>query len=205
MQADGADTGETRRDGAVGAGPGGAAGPELTPTRIRPLRVEAGESATRVREEPVQWGHGDHQELARGESIGRYVVLDRLGAGAMGVVYCAFDPELDRKVAIKLLKPEAGGGSVSASSDARARLLREAQALARLSHPNVVAVHDGGGDGGGGGGGMEVLGGGTASPPSLSNLLLKQSLPAARPRSPPPPTAATSPTNGFAMARPFAF
>ena len=148
MQADGADTGETRRDGAVGAGPGGAAGPELTPTRIRPLRVEAGESATRVREEPVQWGHGDHQELARGESIGRYVVLDRLGAGAMGVVYCAFDPELDRKVAIKLLKPEAGGGSVSASSDARARLLREAQALARLSHPNVVAVHDVGVHGG---------------------------------------------------------
>ena len=73
--------------------------------------------------------------LARGAVVGRYVVLGRLGAGAMGVVYAAHDPELDRKVALKLLL--AGD-----DADASARLLREAQALAKLSHPNVVAVHD---------------------------------------------------------------
>ncbi len=73
--------------------------------------------------------------LVRGEQVGRYVVLARLGAGGMGVVYAAYDPELDRKVAVKLLlRGEVGAGQV--------RLLREAQALARLQHPNVVAVHD---------------------------------------------------------------
>ena len=80
--------------------------------------------------------------LARGSLVGRYVVLDRLGAGAMGVVYAAFDPELDRKVALKLLQPGLGGGSLSATADARARLVREAQALAKLNHPNVVGIFD---------------------------------------------------------------
>jgi serine/threonine protein kinase len=69
--------------------------------------------------------------------IGRYVVLDRLGSGGMGVVYSAYDNELDRKVAIKLLHPERAG----AGDDARARLLREAQAMAKLSHPNVIGVY----------------------------------------------------------------
>src|SRR5262245_53043874 len=56
----------------------------------------------------------------------------------MGVVYGAYDPELDRKVALKLIKPGQGG----AKDTARARLLREAKAIARLQHPNVIAVHD---------------------------------------------------------------
>jgi formylglycine-generating enzyme required for sulfatase activity len=77
------------------------------------------------------------EELATGARIGRYVVIDRVGVGAMGVVYGAYDPELDRKVALKLLKPGQGAREM-----ARARLLREAKAMARLSHPNVVAVHD---------------------------------------------------------------
>jgi tetratricopeptide (TPR) repeat protein len=75
--------------------------------------------------------------LERGNTIGRYVVLDKLGAGGMGVVVAAYDPELDRKLAIKLLHPETSNDEVG-----RVRLLREAQALAKLSHPNVVAVHD---------------------------------------------------------------
>lgn len=75
--------------------------------------------------------------LPRGAMLGRYVVLDELGAGGMGVVYAAYDPELGRKVAIKVLQSH-----LSATQDGRLRLLREAQALARLSHPNVVAVHD---------------------------------------------------------------
>ncbi len=57
----------------------------------------------------------------------------------MGVVYAAYDPELDRKVAVKLLLSQRGAGS---DGEGRARLVREAQALARLAHPNVVAVHD---------------------------------------------------------------
>ena len=81
-------------------------------------------------------------ELDRGTTIGRYVVVGRLGAGAMGVVYAAFDPELDRKVALKLLQSSGGDDAWVASADARARLLREAQALARLNHPNVVGVFD---------------------------------------------------------------
>ena len=70
--------------------------------------------------------------------IGRYHVLERLGAGGMGVVFAAFDPELDRRVALKLLHPE------HERHDSQVRLLREAQALARLSHPNVVQIHDAG-------------------------------------------------------------
>ncbi|MEM6294792.1 MAG: serine/threonine-protein kinase [Myxococcota bacterium] len=74
--------------------------------------------------------------MLRGATIGRYLVLETLGAGAMGVVHAAFDPELDRKVALKLLRPRAMG---TASSE---RLVREARATARLAHPNVVVVHD---------------------------------------------------------------
>jgi len=76
------------------------------------------------------------EELPRGATIGRYMVLSCLGAGGMGVVYAAYDPELDRKVAIKLLKSGGGGSS------GRVRFLREAQAMARLSHPNVINVFD---------------------------------------------------------------
>ncbi|MFZ6182377.1 protein kinase domain-containing protein [Nannocystis pusilla] len=65
--------------------------------------------------------------------VGRYVVIDRVGAGGMGVVLAAYDPELDRRVALKLL---------AAGPESSVRLLREAQALARLSHPNVVQIHD---------------------------------------------------------------
>jgi tetratricopeptide (TPR) repeat protein/predicted Ser/Thr protein kinase len=77
-------------------------------------------------------------EPDRGALLGRYVVLSKLGAGAMGVVFAAYDPELDRKVAIKLLRPRPGGDRDAA----RARLQREAQVLAKLNHENVVSVHD---------------------------------------------------------------
>jgi serine/threonine protein kinase len=76
--------------------------------------------------------HADH-DVPPGTAVGRYIVLHALGEGGNGVVYAAFDPELDRKVALKLVRP---------SPRNHARLLREAQALAKLSHPNVVAVHD---------------------------------------------------------------
>ncbi|MEX1366274.1 MAG: protein kinase, partial [Nannocystaceae bacterium] len=78
--------------------------------------------------------------LRRGDLVGRYVVLDQLGEGGMGVVYAAFDPELERRVALKLVKPEPGFSS--RGSAGQPRLLREAQALAKLTHPNVVSVYD---------------------------------------------------------------
>jgi serine/threonine protein kinase/tetratricopeptide (TPR) repeat protein len=84
--------------------------------------------------------YGEDEGLQRGDSVGRYVVLETLGAGGMGVVHAAYDPELDRKLALKLLRPRAPGSH--ASSNGHARLIREAQAMAKLSHPNVVAVHD---------------------------------------------------------------
>ncbi|MEX1366275.1 MAG: tetratricopeptide repeat protein [Nannocystaceae bacterium] len=77
--------------------------------------------------------------LERGRALGRYIVVAPLGAGAMGVVYRAFDPDLDRSVALKLV---GGLREGSEGDDERARLLREAQAMARLSHPNVIPVFD---------------------------------------------------------------
>ena len=79
--------------------------------------------------------------LPPGHRIGRYVVLRRLGAGGVGVVYAAHDPDLAREVAIKMLRAK------QADRQARQRLLREARLAARLSHPNVVTVHDVGVDG----------------------------------------------------------
>ncbi|MCY1062229.1 serine/threonine-protein kinase [Nannocystis sp. SCPEA4] len=67
--------------------------------------------------------------------IGRFTVLRQIGAGGMSVVYAAYDERLDRRIAVKLLRS-------GETADNQARLLREAQAMARLSHPNVVAVHE---------------------------------------------------------------
>ncbi len=71
--------------------------------------------------------------------IARFSVLRRLGEGGMGVVFVAYDDQLDRKIAIKLLR---GHHRSDEHSRSRVRLKREAQALARLSHPNVVGVHE---------------------------------------------------------------
>ncbi|MBV1859806.1 MAG: protein kinase, partial [Nannocystaceae bacterium] len=70
--------------------------------------------------------------------IGRYVVIKRIGAGGMGVVYAAYDDKLARKVAVKLLRPRYG----PVPRTARQRLLREAQAIARLSHRSVIQVYE---------------------------------------------------------------
>ncbi len=70
--------------------------------------------------------------------IGRFIVLRTLGEGGMGVVYAAYDQELDRKVALKLMRALPG----LTSDESRKRMQREAQAMARLSHPNVVQVYE---------------------------------------------------------------
>ncbi|UQA58345.1 protein kinase domain-containing protein [Polyangium aurulentum] len=81
---------------------------------------------------------GSVPTLAPGDRVGRYMLLETLGEGGMGVVYAAYDGRLDRKVALKVVRPGLAGDRESA----RARLLREAKAIARLSHPNVVTVYD---------------------------------------------------------------
>ena len=82
----------------------------------------------------------DPDVLPRGASIGHFVVLGLVGRGGMGDVYAAYDPELDRKIAVKLLRARPSAGQ--STTEGRTRLLREAQAIAKLSHPNVVVVYD---------------------------------------------------------------
>jgi len=76
--------------------------------------------------------------FAPGTKLGRYVLGETLGMGGMGVVYAAHDPDLHRDLAIKVLRP----GLDAAVPDATKRIVREAQAMARVAHPNVVAVYD---------------------------------------------------------------
>ncbi|MCH9688648.1 MAG: tetratricopeptide repeat protein, partial [Deltaproteobacteria bacterium] len=95
----------------------------------RPSARPSGGSAT------LPEAAGESEIPAKGSTVDRYVVLDELGRGGMGVVLAAFDPKLDRKVALKLLR-------MGSSDEGQARLQREAQALARLAHRHVVRVHD---------------------------------------------------------------
>src|SRR5262245_14847867 len=71
------------------------------------------------------------------EKIGKYNIVDRIGRGGMGVVFKAHDPILDRPVALKVISPE-----IEVTDELRARFYREAQACARLNHPNIVTVYD---------------------------------------------------------------
>lgn len=77
-------------------------------------------------------------KAAVGDSFGRYVIIRELGSGGMAHVYVAYDPELNREVAVKVMRPGGPEGRAAAGE----RLLREAQAMARLEHVNIVRVYD---------------------------------------------------------------
>ncbi len=81
-------------------------------------------------------GH-EQERVALRPTLPRYEILGELGRGGMGVVYRAWDPQLGREVALKVLLDQGSG-----SAEARERLLREAQVAARLSHPHIVPVYD---------------------------------------------------------------
>ena len=74
-------------------------------------------------------------QLRPGDVLGRFIVRRVVGAGGMGIVYAAYDPKLDRDIALKLLRPEH-------LSVAEERLDREAKLMARLAHPNVITIYD---------------------------------------------------------------
>lgn len=115
-------------------------------------RVELESEVLRIAQPPPddiearRWRTAVEQRLfgtpGRREAIGRYTILGKLGEGAHGVVYEAFDPELERAVALKLVRV----GDLHDDAASSQRLLQEARALARLKHPHVVAVHDAGRD-----------------------------------------------------------
>lgn len=127
-------------DDAGGPPPSGPAGLAEAPTR---------ELAPDDPAHPVESETGFAQQIAQmvrrrlsagayaAPQIDRYVVIEQIGRGGMGIVYSAYDKHLDRKVAIKVLPEEELPGQ-----EDRARFRREAQALAQLSHPHVVTVHD---------------------------------------------------------------
>ncbi len=75
--------------------------------------------------------------LSKGTVIGHYRIVEKIGAGGMGEVYLAEDTELNRKVALKFLSPH-----LCQDADCRARFKREAQAAAKLNHPNIVTIHE---------------------------------------------------------------
>ncbi len=103
------------------------------------LVAEVGNAvASRGATETLAAAGGEPRVLVRDARVGRYVILEEVGAGAMGRVYAAHDPSLDRKVALKLLHPSV------ADPDLETRLLREAKAMARLSHREIITVHDAG-------------------------------------------------------------
>ncbi len=76
-------------------------------------------------------------QVSIGESIGKYEIRSQLGTGGMGAVYLAFDPLIEREVALKVLSPEVGNSSVALQ-----RFLGEARAIGRLNHPHVVSIYD---------------------------------------------------------------
>src|SRR5678815_4824523 len=77
--------------------------------------------------------------LAPGSRVARYQILGAVGRGGMGEVYAAYHPDLDRRIALKIVSE-----SSAAAPERRARLLREARAIAHISHPNVITVYDAG-------------------------------------------------------------
>jgi tetratricopeptide (TPR) repeat protein len=90
--------------------------------------------------QPVSDRTGRDGVFPPGSVMGRYVVLEPIGRGTMGEVHAAYDVDLDRKVALKVVSRVAGTSVAAAASEAR--LMREARAMAQLAHPNIVTVHE---------------------------------------------------------------
>ena len=79
--------------------------------------------------------------LPPGSRIGRFQVSGLLGEGAMGIVYLGHDPQIERPVAIKTVRPQGVGSS---SAELETRFLNEAKLAGRLQHPNIVTIYEAG-------------------------------------------------------------
>jgi tetratricopeptide (TPR) repeat protein len=110
----------------------------LAQTRALTPNTISEASQSEKREPAARLAASNGREPSLPSKIGRYPILRRLGAGGMGVVYAAYDEVLDRRLAIKVLHSHAW----DADGRRRERLLREAQAMARVSHPNLITVHE---------------------------------------------------------------
>jgi len=89
------------------------------------------------RSDPTAAGYGKAEVPRPGTMVGRYRLVKLVGRGGMGEVYAAHDPELDRRIAIKIMRADTYPDEIEA-----ARMMREAQSIAKLSHPNLVTVYD---------------------------------------------------------------
>nr|WP_276604462.1 protein kinase [Nannocystis sp. RBIL2] len=107
---------------------------EARPASGEPSRISQADTLTS--EGSPKPGNATHDELPADIRLGRFTLLRVLGRGGMGVVYTAYDELLDRIVAIKMVRSDRDDAHLLA------RVLREAKALAKLSHPNVVQIHD---------------------------------------------------------------
>ncbi|MCK4460444.1 MAG: serine/threonine protein kinase, partial [candidate division Zixibacteria bacterium] len=87
--------------------------------------------------EPEDDNTRTHVVLSKGTMVSHYRIVEKIGAGGMGEVYLALDTKLNRKVALKFLPSH-----LCQDDDCRARFKREAQAVAKLSHPNVVTIYE---------------------------------------------------------------
>jgi eukaryotic-like serine/threonine-protein kinase len=131
---------EGRSEAAKGAGSPGERHDDTRAAECRP-DADGGsgeEVATSATSSPAVGLDARSGGLAPGARVGRYELVELVGRGGSGVVYRAHDPELSRAVALKLIASADG----SAPRGTQARLLEEAQILARLSHPNIVAAYD---------------------------------------------------------------
>jgi serine/threonine protein kinase len=114
--------------------------PERIDDDVEPRRIATSHGRRASEGRRASGSKPDCSPLRPGDRVGRYVVRNRLGRGGMGVVWGAYDPVLGRRVALKLVRHRDDVESIEANVDERLR--REAQALARLSHPNVVSLYD---------------------------------------------------------------
>jgi tetratricopeptide (TPR) repeat protein len=113
---------------------------ELLSALVRLTTAVDVEGTTLIDEAVIAQAAPEHEPLHVGSTVGRYLVLERLGMGGMGIVYAAYDPELERRIALKIVRADPLGDDARAAM--HERLLREARAMAQLAHPNVVAVYD---------------------------------------------------------------
>ena len=134
------------------------------------MKIPRSTRPSRATIQPVSTAQRDDAAIGHGTTIGRFVVIAELGRGGMGIVYAAHDPELDRQVALKVMR-----GAAEDDED-RLRMLREGRAMARVTHPNVITVYEVGTEGSTVFLAQELLDGGTlgqwlASPRSPAEIL----------------------------------